>query len=470
MTRSSAKGATSKRYPPGPKGHWLLGSLGPYSSEPIAFLQAQTERYGDFVHFKLVNNDAYSITDPELIREVYLNQHTCFVKNRFFWGHVTEIFGRGLLTNEGESWKVQRKLAAPAFQRRSISCYMDCMIDFTQSMLDDWEEGEQRSLHDEMMRVTADIAAKTLFDKSLEQGGQRILEAVHRIEEQIPIRLRRPFFFLDKLPLKNNRIYRENLNILDQEIHAFIEAETRAPEPSNTLLSMLMSARYEDGSGMSRQQLRDEVISIFLAGHDTTAISLSWTAYLLSQHPEIKARMLQEIDTVLGGRQPGFDDLAQLKFTRHVLKESMRLYPAAYMTGRDVYEDVELGGYTLRKGAMVFISPAVMHRLPQYFPEPDVFNPDRWDSLDERALRFVYIPFGGGPRVCIGEHFSMMEAMTLLSMIYQRFDLQYAGKAPEGAMLSATMVPRQGMPMRLCQRAPTSKITSSISSQVKDSV
>lgn len=452
MNHSTHQGVATKSHPPGPKGHWLLGSLRPYSLEPIEFLQEQTERYGAFVHFKLVHNDAYCLTDPELIREVYLNQHSKFVKNRFFWGHVTEIFGRGLLTNEGESWKVQRKLAAPAFQRRSISCYMECMRDFTEAMLNGWQDGEKRSLHDEMMRVTADIAAKTLFDKSLDQGGQRILEAVHRIEEQIPIRLRRPFFFIDKLPLKNNRIYHENLNILDEEIHAFIEAEAQSSTPSNTLLSMLMSARYEDGSGMSRQQLRDEVISIFLAGHDTTAISLSWTAYLLSGHPDIKERMLSEIDTVLDGRSPSFEDLAQLRFTRNVLKESMRLYPAAYMTGRDAYEDVDIGGYTIRKGSMVFISPAVMHRLPEYFPEPDVFNPDRWDTIDERALRFVYIPFGGGPRVCIGEHFSMMEAMTLLSMIYQRFDLQYAGKAPEGAMLSATMVPRQGMPMCFSKR------------------
>ncbi len=452
MTASISTPLASKSYPPGPKGNWLLGCLTAFSKDPIAFLRRHRQHYGAYMHFRLVNIHAYCLSDPELIKEVYLTHHTKFVKNRFFWGHVTEIFGRGLLTNEGEPWKVQRKLAAPAFQKRSISSYMDCMVEFSDKMLNQWQEDEQRSLHDEMMRVTADIAAKTLFNKSLEEGGQRVLKAVHHIEEQIPIRLRRPFFFIDRLPLKNNRIYRENLDILDQEVRSFIEDHKDDEDAPQTLLSMLMAARYDDGSAMSHQQLRDEVISIFLAGHDTTAISLSWTAYLLSHHPDIKARMLEEIDTILGNKAPDFEDLPQLPYTRNVLKESMRLYPAAYMTGRDAAEDVKVGDHVIRKGSMVLISPAVMHRLPEYFPDPDDFKPERWNDLDERAMRYIYIPFGGGPRVCIGEHFSMMEAMTLLTMMYQRFDLDYAGQAPEGHLLSATMVPKQGMPMRIKAR------------------
>jgi len=457
MTASSTPPTPVHSYPPGPKGNWLLGCLGEFSRDAIAFVRKNRQRHGAYMHFKLAHYHTYCLSDPELIKAVYLTHHTKFVKNRFFWRHVDEIFGKGLLTNEGEAWKVQRKLAAPAFQKRSISGYLDCMVDFSRKMLESWEDGEQRSLHDEMMRVTADIAAKTLFDKSLDEGGERVLEAVHQIEAQISVRLRRPFFFIDKLPIRNNRIYRKNLKILDEEVRGFILDHQLDDNAPDTLLSMLMAARYDDGSAMSDEQLRDEVISIFLAGHDTTAISLSWTAYLLSRHPDVKTRMMEEIDSVLNGRAPGFDDLPRLTYTRNVLKESMRLYPAAYMTGRDAIEDVRIGDHVIKKGSMVLISPALMHRLEEYFPEPDAFKPERWDALDERALRYVYIPFGGGPRICIGEHFSMMEATAILIMMYQKFDLHYAGKPPEGHMLSATMIPRQGMPMRIQRRSSRSE-------------
>ena len=440
-------------YPPGPKGNWALGSLPDFAADPVKFLAKVEKEFGPYTYFKLVNEHTYFLCSPELIKEVYLTQHTKFIKNHRFWSRLTEIFGRGLLTNEGQSWKVQRKLAAPAFQRRSISSYFDCMVKFSEAMLDKWDDGDQRSLHDEMMLITADIAATTLFNKSLEEGGQRTLDAMHKLEEQITIRIKRPFYFIDKLPIKNNRIYRDNLNILDEEINGFIEGYEKDPNENPTLLSMLMDARYDDGSRMSRKQLRDEVISIFLAGHDTTAISLSWAAYLLSSHPEIKAKMLAEIDAVLDGKSPTFEQLTQLSYTKNVLREAMRLYPAAYLTGRDSIEDVKVGDYVIPKGATVFISPAVMHRLPEYFPEPDEFKPERWDAINEKDLKYIYIPFGGGPRVCIGEHFSMMEAMTILAMMYQRYDIEYNGTAPEGYMLSATMVPKQGMPVSLKKRS-----------------
>ena len=230
------------KFPPGPKGNWLLGCLTDFATDPVAFLSDVKKNYGSYTHFKMVNDHVYFIAEPELIKDVWLTHHTKFVKNHRFWGHLKEIFGKGLLTNEGEPWKVQRKLAAPAFQKRSISSYMDCMVKYSEGMLNRWQDGETRSLHDEMMLITADIAATTLFNKNLDEGGQRILDAMHQLEEQITVRIKRPFFFLDKVPNKNNRIYERSLKILDEEIEGFIRNYESDPEGFQTLLSMLMES------------------------------------------------------------------------------------------------------------------------------------------------------------------------------------------------------------------------------------
>ncbi|ARU59150.1 MAG: cytochrome P450 [Pseudomonadales bacterium] len=441
--------------PPGPKGKPILGSISEFAADTLSFLTDTTNTYGDVVYFKLGHLPTYLVTDPVLVKEILLTQHTKFIKNSFFWRHFRGIFGKGLLTNEGQPWRVQRKLAAPAFQHKRIATYVDYMVQFTRETQQQWQDGATLDIHDEMMRLTADIVAKALFDASMATDGQALLDAVHVIEAQIPIRMARPFVFLDYLPLKSNRAYQKALQTIEQEINRFIQHHRDQPGQRETLLSMLMEACYEDGSAMSDKQLRDEVITLFLAGHDTTAITLSWTLYLLSQHPECKARVQHELETVLQGNAPTMSDLADLHYLRNVIKESMRLFPAAFVFGRESVEDVQLGPWKIPKGTTVLVSPWVSHRSEKYFANAQSFEPDRWtEDFEKNQLpRYVYMPFGGGPRVCIGEGFAMMEAQTLLAILLQSFEFEYAGDEKPKPFASITLSPAAGMKMRLRVRA-----------------
>lgn len=434
----------------GPKGRILLGNLIEFFSDPPRFLTRLQREYGDIARFRMGNRDVYALFDPELIGQVYLGQHDKFIKNRAFWNNVKEIFGDGLLTNEGASWKRQRRIAAPAFQPRSIATYFDQMVALTEARLASWAPNARLNAHDEMMLLTADIVAHALFGAATGSHGTVLLETIQRIEHMIPQRMKRPFRFLNQLPLPSNQRYRRAAKTIEAEIFACIEEhEQQADAQRNTLLQHLMNARYDDGSKMSRKQLRDEVLNVFLAGHDTTAITLSWSFYLLATHPEAEQTLCAEIEAVLGDGPFSYDQFKSLTFARQVIQESLRLYPAAHVMGREAIEPVQLGDYQLPKGCTVLISPYVMHRLEKYFDDAEQFKPERWtDAFSKSLPRHVFIAFGGGPRVCIGEHFSMMEAIVILVTVYRRFHLQYEGDEPPAYFASITLPPRDGMPMR----------------------
>lgn len=450
MTKTSP--AASNRAP-GPKGHWLLGSLREFISDTLGFLNRLRSDHGQVARFRLVRGINYLISDPTLIGEVLLHQNDRFIKNRGFWRHYYGIFGRGLLTNEGESWKQHRKLAAPAFQHKRLAHYVDYMVQYTERMLDKWRPGEVRNIHEDMMQITAEIVTRALFNVEFNDKDNGLRDAVHMLETQISVRLGRPFMFLDYLPSPNNIRYWQALRVIEGQVAQFIEQHRRAPGDQRTLLSMLMEARYEDGSPLSNQQLRDETITLFLAGHDTTAITLSWTFYLLSQHPHYWQLLRQEWETVLQGRVPAWDDMALLTLTRGVIRESLRLYPAAYLIGREPLEDFDIGGYRIPKGAGVLVSPYVMGRDANFFPQPEAFFPERWTPEFEKALpRYAFMPFGGGPRTCIGEGFAMTEAMVVLLLIGRRYTLTYADAQPPVPLPSITLPPKFGMNMR-CERA-----------------
>lgn len=439
----------------GPEGRFLVGNLIEFFNDPPQFLSQLQRHYGDVVRFRMGRRQVYALFDPELIGQVYIGQHDKFIKNRAFWNNVREIFGNGLLTNEGESWKRQRRIAAPAFQPRSIATYFEQMVALTEARLAEWPENETFNAHDEMMLLTADIVAHALFGAATGEHGARLLETIQQIEHMIPVRMKRPFNVLNRLPLPSNQRYRRAVQIIEEEIFAFIEEhEQQRDSERNTLLQHLMNARYDDGSRMSRQQLRDEVLNVFLAGHDTTAITLSWSFYLLSQHPEAARKLQEELDAVLGDGPFTYDKLPRLTFTKQVIQESLRLYPAAHVMGRETTEPVQVGDYSLPKGCTVLISPYVMHRLEKYFPEADKFKPERWTETFTKSLpRHVFVAFGGGPRVCIGEHFSMMEAMVILALVYRRFDVHYAGHGAPAYFASITLPPRDGMPVQVQARA-----------------
>ncbi|MFC3151529.1 cytochrome P450 [Litoribrevibacter euphylliae] len=442
---------------PGPKGSFLLGSLKPFAVDLLNFLTTTRREYGDFVHFKLATVDSYLVSRPHLIRQVLVTDQDKFIKNQNFWKHFKSLFGLGLITNEHQSWRVHRKLSAPAFQPKRIANYADFMVGYTKEMLGHWENNAEVDLHDEMMEVTAKIVAKALFDAELGEHNEQLLDAMHTIEGMIPTRMMRPFAWQDALPLPSNIKYSKALRKLNQLVEGFIQhhkAQEAQGNESNSLLSVLMQARYEDGSRLPNKQLRDEVITLFLAGHDTTAITLSWTFYLLSQHPEKLTLVEEELERVLAGRDPGWDDLKTLSYTRSVIKETLRLYPAAHLIGRETTEDVELDGVKIKKGATVLMSPWVMGRDAEYFDDPLSFKPERWTPEFEKSLpKGVYFPFSAGPRVCIGEGFAMMEAVLLLAVIAKEYRLECVDRDEVEPFASITLVPKRGVKMRAIRRS-----------------
>lgn len=368
---------------------------------------------------------------------------------------MTAIFGHGLLTAEGDTWLRQRRLAAPAFHSRRIAAYGDVMVRYAERMLDGWHDGESRDAHHEMMKLTMQIVSKTLFDAEVSEDEMEVSRAFDAIVEEIALRFRQPLPIPDWLPLPRNRRYLAAVRRLDALVYRFIAARRRVEGDRGDLLSMLLAARDEDGRGMTDVQVRDEVITLFLAGHETTAIALSWTWYLLARHPEAEARLAEELETVLDGRAPTLEDLPRLSYTEQVIKESMRRYPPAYAFGREAVEDCEIGGYRIPAGATVFMSQWAMHRDSRFFAEPEAFRPERWTAELEQSLpRYAYLPFGGGPRICIGNRFAMMEAVLLLATIARRFRLRLASSDEIKPFPSITLRPVGGVPVRLEARQP----------------
>lgn len=440
--------------PPGPAGIPVLGNLPEFGADPIAFFSRCARDYGDVVGLKIGSWNGCFINHPEHIERVLLTSNTKFIKHRFFWRHVTEIFGKGLVTNEGSSWLRQRRLAQPAFHRDRISGYGDVMVEYTREMLDAWDREAAGAIHDEMMRATMAIVTKTLFGSQMAEGEMRAIgRAFDDAVEAIAIRFRRPFRIPEWVPLPSNVRYRRAVRDLDRLVYSMIEERRR--DPGEDLLSMLLAARDEDGSAMSERQLRDEAVTIFLAGHETTALTLSWTFHLLALHPVIQDRLIEEVDAVLGSRAATAADLPALSMANRVVQESMRLYPPAYAFGRESIEDVEIGGYVLPKGTTVFMSPWVIHRDPRFFEDPDAFRPERWENDFAKTLpRFTYIPFGGGPRLCIGNSFAMMEAVLMLATILQRYRVEPDGSGREAKPFASITLrpPAEGLPLRIVAR------------------
>ncbi|HEV8241175.1 MAG TPA: cytochrome P450 [Thermoanaerobaculia bacterium] len=436
--------------PPGPRGSLLLGNLREFARDNLRYFQRQIGAHGDVVGGRFFNRRFVVLGHPDLVEQVLLVQHRNFKKHSFFWRHVTALFGRGLLVSEGDFWLRQRRLAAPAFHGRRIAAYAGDMVAFAERMLDDWRDGEARDAHQEMMRLTMQIVAKTLFDAEVSEDYAEISRAFDDVVEEIALRFRQPLPIPDWVPMARNRRYLAAVRQLDSLVYRFIAERRADPRDRGDLLSMLLAARDDDGAGMSDVQVRDEVITLFLAGHETTAIALSWTWYLLARHPEAEARLGAELDAVLAGRAPALEDLPRLVYAEQVVKESMRLFPPAYAFGREALADCEIGGYRVPAKTTVFISQWATHRDGRFFPDPETFRPERWTADFEAALpRYAYLPFGGGPRICIGNRFAMMEAVLLLATVARRYRLRLASEAEIEPFASITLRPVGGVPVRL---------------------
>jgi cytochrome P450 len=440
--------------PPGPKGLPFLGSLPAFGRDVLGFFTHCARQYGDITGFRLAAWPTLLLSHPDLVEDVLVKNHQNFIKHRFFWRHVEAIFGQGLLTSEGEFWHRQRRLAAPAFAASRVNRYGDTMVQYTTRTLRQWQPGQVLDVHREAMALTLQIAAKTLFDAETDQDVAEISQALDEVMDEIAVRLRRPFWIPDALPLPGNIRYRRGVQRMDQLVARIIAERRHRSEDRGDLLSLLLLARDEVGQPMSERQIRDEVITMLLAGHETTALSLSWTWYLLGLHPAADAQLAEEVHAVLGDRTPTVDDLPRLRFTGQVASEAMRLYPPAYAIGREARADCEIGGYAVPAGTIVFVSPWVMHRDPRWFDEPQAFRPERWaGDLAKELPRFAYMPFGGGPRICIGNRFAMMEATLILATVIQRFRLEWQTDRPVQPMPSMTLRPKGGVWVKLVPRS-----------------
>lgn len=440
--------------PPSPKSKPVLGHLMAFRRDPLGFLLGAAQAHGDIVQFKFGPETIFFINHPDTIRDVLVTNNRNFTKSRGL-EMAKRFLGEGLLTSEGEFHRRQRRLAQPAFNHKRIPAYANVMAEYGARHRARWQDGETLDIAQEMMSLTLAIVGKTLFDADVEGEAKAIGRALSQIMHMFD-RITTPFpWLLEMLPLPSNFRFARARARLDETIYRIINERRATGEDRGDLLSMLLLATDTegDGTGMSDRQLRDEAMTIFLAGHETTANALTWTWYLLSQHAEVEARLHEEIDAVLAGRLPTAADFPQLRYTEMVLAEAMRLYPPAWALGRRAIADYPIGQYTIPARSIVLMSPYVMHRNPRYYPEPFRFDPERWTAQAREARpKFAYFPFGGGPRVCIGEGFAWMEGVLLMATLAQRWRMRLASDQKVAPQPMITLRARNGIRMRLEKR------------------
>jgi len=416
-------------------------------------LQKLTAQYGDFVGFKMLNRQMFFANHPDYIRDVLVTQNSKFAKGRAL-EKAKRILGSGLLTSEGEVHQRQRRLVLPAFHRQRIASYGTVMVDHALRAANRWEDGKTVDISQELTRLTLGIVAKTLFDADVGKQADEIGEAMTVILEMFNL-LMYPFAeLLEKLPLPMVRRYESMRSRLDSTIYQIINERRNSGADRNDLLSMLLLAQdEEDGATMTDVQVRDEAMTLFLAGHETTANALSWTFYLLSQNPGAESKLHAELDAVLGSRTPTVEDIPKLEYTEMVVSESMRLFPPAWGIGRRSLVDQTIGPYSVPANAIVLLSPFVTQRDPRFFPDPGKFLPERWTADLKPALPpFAYFPFGGGSRRCIGEGFAWTEAILVLATLSSRWRASLNQSTPVEPQALFTLRPKNGIQMRMERR------------------
>ncbi|CAM5796151.1 MULTISPECIES: cytochrome P450 [Brevibacillus] len=442
---------------PGPKGLPISGNLLAFRRDPLRFLREAAKEHGDVAHFRFgPSRHVYLISNPDMIKEILVSKQAHFRKGKGLQV-ARAVVGDGILTSEGQKHIRQRRLMQPAFHRERIATYGESMVQQAISLMDDWKAGDVRDVHEDMMKVTLAIITETMFGKGLKEGADQIARA---IDVGLKYVSTKASSFIDiplTVPTSSNRQFRESAELLDKTIYNIIEERRREGDQGRTdLLAMLLAARDEDdGKGMTDEQVRDEVMTIFVAGHETTANTMSWIWYLLATNPEAEKKLWAELDAVLGGRLPTVEDIPNLKYVNQIISETLRLYPAAWTINREVAEEVEIGGHTYKPGDTLMMSQYVMHRSEKYYDRPEDFIPERFEGdLLKRIPQYAYFPFGGGPRICIGNNFALMEAALLLATFAQKYRFQLAdpGKPVEAEPL-VTLRPKGGLMMRLEARS-----------------
>jgi cytochrome P450 len=438
--------------PPGPRPRAVVGNLIEFRRDKLAFFTRCAREYGDRVRFQIGPRPVVLLSDPAMIEQVLGVQQKNFVKH-FVLSLLRPVLGDGLLTSEAEPWLRQRRLIQPAFQRSHVEDYAAIFVAHTERMLSDWGDGERIDLHSAMMHLTLSIAAKALLGTEVSgsefRSVSRALELlmrdfVYRFEGIVKIPLWVPTVW-------NWRIKRQ-IRQLDRVIYGIIDRRRRGAQDGDDLLTRLMQATDAGAENpgapgtMSDRQLRDEMMTLFLAGHETTANALSWTCYLLAQHPEVEVRLQAELQSVLSGRSPTVADVPRLVYTEQVVTESMRVFPPVYAIGRRSVRNCEIGGYDVPAGTTFLMSQWVLHRDPRFFDDPLEFRPQRWaDGLAKRIPKFAYFPFGGGPRVCVGNSFALLEAVLILATVAQQFRFELLAGQRVIPWPAVTLRPKYGI-------------------------
>jgi cytochrome P450 len=458
--------AAKLKFPPGPSNGLKRWSLGPLNSgDPLKYFTGLMREYGDLVSLRVLNFRILLLNHPDHIEDVLVNHPRKFIRGRVLLANK-RVFGRGLLTSDGDFWLRQRRLAQPAFHRARIAGYASTMVEYTERLLHEWQDGEERDIHAEMMRLTLQIVGKTLFDADVERDAQDIGKSMELLLE-LSANFRRTIFIPHWVPTPTNFRLERAIRQIEKVLYRMIAEKRASSRDSGDLLSMLLAAQDEDGSRMTDQQLRDEAITLFLAGHETTANTLSWTWWLLAQSPAVEAKLHAELRTVLAGRAPSLDDLPKLVYTNHIITESMRLYPPAWGTARTAIEDHEIAGYAIPKGSGVSFAQWSVHRDARWYDAPDEFRPERWEGdLLKRNPKFAYFPFGGGPRQCIGNTFALMETALTLATIAQQYRFRLVPGHPVVPLASITLRPRYGIRVVMESRTANSRAATEASSKV----
>jgi cytochrome P450 len=442
---------------PGPRSLSPLGHVQAMQRDALGFMMRLREQYGDVARFRVFIWQSYLLSHPDHVKHVLQDNNRNYHKG-ILYQFLKPVVGEGLLTSEDNFWRRQRRIAQPAFHRKTVAGLASAMTEETDEMLSRWSgrarSGETFDLLADLMALTLEIVSRTMLSTDVASEAAAVRESVALLRDHVAYRAFHIFTLPEGFPTPRNRRFARALATVDGIVYGMIEQRRSGEVNADDLLSMLLHATDEEtGESMSDKQLRDEVMTIFLAGHETTANALAWTLSLLSQHPDVEERLADEVDRVLSGRTPEVADLPNLPYTKMVIEESLRLYPPAYAFARRALEEDEIAGYRIPKGGGVLVSPWVTHRHPAFWDEPERFDPERFSA--ERTAsrpRYAYFPFGGGPRQCIGNEFALMESQLVLAMIAQRFRLRVApGHTAEPEPL-ITLRPKGALPMTVTAR------------------
>jgi cytochrome P450 len=424
-----------------------MGVMREFNRDQLGFIERARREYGDVVWMRFLYVPAIFLYHPDDVEYVLVTNPKNFIKSMSLRSNFFQrLVGNGLLTSQGEEWKRARRLSQPAFHRERVASYASVMVDYTRRLAAKWQDGETRDIHPDMMRLTLEIVVQCLFSADVSHDVNEVGATLKELVKPFASQATLKWILNNRLPTPAHRRFHALAKKIDNVVYRIISERRESGKDEGDLLSMLLAARDEDGSQMSDRQLRDEVMTLFLAGHETTALTLAWSWYLLGTNSEAEKRFHDELDEVLGDRAPTAADLPQLKFTEKIAKESMRLYPPAYGLGREAIDDCEIGGYRVPAGTQVFMFQWATQRDPRFYDEPLAFRPERWsEAFIEQLPKYAYFPFGGGPRACIGASFAMMEIILCLATIGQKFRLELVPDHPVSIFPAMSLRPKDGI-------------------------